>query len=162
MNIITTIKETFADGPGIRYSIYTTGCNHHCKGCHNPETWDVTKGTPYQKMLPEIIKDIKANPLITGITFSGGDPFLFPYDLYCMLLELKKEFPEKNIWLYTGYTLKELKDLAFNGEPFILLALGLIDTLVDGPFIEELKIDGEFRGSSNQCFIENPLTKLNI
>ena len=50
MNIITTIKETFADGPGIRYSIYTAGCNHHCNGCHNPETWDATKGTPYQKM----------------------------------------------------------------------------------------------------------------
>lgn len=162
MNIVSTIKETFADGPGIRYSIYTAGCIHHCKGCHNPQTWDPNIGVPYTEKLDEIIEDIKKNPMLSGITISGGDPFLYPKDLYNLLLVLKTHFPDKNIWVFTGYTLEELAERAEQGKNFILLALGLIDTLVDGPFIESLKIEGEFRGSSNQRFIENPLKQLGV
>lgn len=156
MNIFTTIKETFADGLGIRYSIYVSGCNHHCKNCHNPQTWDSTKGIPMEKKLNEIISEIKQNPMLTGITISGGDPFINPEDLFYLIYELKYQFKEKNIWIYTGYTIEELKQLNDAGNIFIKKILLLTDVLIDGRYDETKKIDGQFYGSSNQRLIKSP------
>lgn len=157
MNIIGTIKETFADGPGIRYSIYCAGCKHACKGCHNPQSWDFNQGTPIEKALPIIIEEIKKNPMLTGITISGGDPFYSTNGLLLLLKTFKTLFPDKDIWVYTGFTLEQLGKIK---EPIVQECLALIDTLVDGKFIEALKDTTDFKGSTNQRIIKNPLKAL--
>lgn len=156
MNILSTISETFADGPGIRYAIYTAGCTHYCKGCHNPESWCFDQGEPLEKELPRIIDEIKSNPMLTGITISGGDPLELPNSLLILLIALKEHFPDKDIWVFTGYTLEELANKINEGDKNILLCLKLIDTLVDGRFEIDLKEEITFRGSSNQRFIKSP------
>lgn len=157
MNIIGTIKETFADGPGIRYAIYCAGCRHACKGCHNPQSWDFNQGASLDKALPIIIKEIKANPMLTGITISGGDPFYSREGLLLLLKTLKKEFPDKDVWVYTGFTLEQLDALH---EQQTYDCLELIDVLVDGKYIEALRDTTNFKGSTNQRIIENPIKKL--
>lgn len=149
MNILATIPETYADGPGIRYAIYIAGCTHKCDGCHNPESWDFDSGTPYTEMIEEIVKQIRSNPMLTGITFSGGDPMEHPIDMLAMLSILKAEFPDKDIWVYTGYLIEEL--IARGKET--VECLELIGTLVDGKYDKTLKEDTNFRGSSNQRLI---------
>lgn len=150
MNYLEIIPETIVDGDGIRTSIYVSGCNHHCKGCHNPESWDFNSGKPLTKeVIDNVIKHIKENPLIEGVTFSGGDPLEIGNAKD--LLEILKRFNMENInvWVYTGYILEELLLMDTQRE-----CLKYIDFLVDGPFIEKEK-DPElvFRGSKNQRII---------
>lgn len=160
MNIISTIAETFADGPGIRYAIYVAGCTHKCKGCHNPESWKFEQGTPIEIALPIILKEIASNPMLTGITISGGDPLESSSSLLTLLKALKENFPDKDLWVFTGYTLEELAYKINEGEKDILSCLELIDTLVDGRFDISLKEDITFRGSSNQRFIHSPSSSI--
>ena len=137
-------QESIVDGEGVRFVVFTQGCPHHCKGCHNPQYHDFNGGTEYDTS--DIIKMIAENPLITGITLSGGEPFC--QSEAC--LEIAREAHSRNlsVWCYTGYEFYELI-----GNPL----LKEIDVLVDGKFIESLKsLSLRFRGSSNQRIINVP------
>ena len=149
LRILGTYKETVVDGEGLRYSIYFAGCTHACKGCHNKESWCPDNGTLItEEYLDKIINEINSNPLLDGITLSGGDPLYNPEEM----LEVIKYLKEKtgmNIWLYTGYTIEELRK-----DNKRMAVLEYIDTLVDGKFVQELYDPLlKFRGSSNQRII---------
>lgn len=139
--------ESIVDGPGLRNTIFVSGCEHHCKGCHNPETWDVNYGQEFTKDLQnEFINKCKNNFLLKGITISGGDPlYIYKKEVLDFLDTFKRELPQLSVWLYTGYvmtidTLKELEDK--------------VDVVVDGEFeLENRDITLNYRGSPNQRII---------
>ena len=157
LHLLSTYPETIVDGEGIRYSIYLAGCSHHCVGCHNPESWNPRAGELLtEERIQSIIREIKANPLLDGVTFSGGDPFYQVEEC----IEIAKYIKSKkmNIWCYTGFTYETLIKLAKDNNKIIEF-LKLIDVLVDGPFILEKKsLDCVFRGSTNQRIIDVPKT----
>lgn len=144
IRIAGIISESFVDGAGIRYAIFMQGCLRNCKGCHNPATHDLNGG----KILDtdEIISAIKKNPLLTGITLSGGEPFLQiapALEIACAAKNLNL-----NVWCYTGYRFENIPAEASE-------LLKNIDVLVDGEYIEELRdLELNFRGSSNQRIID--------
>ena len=147
MRIAGIIKQSVVDGDGLRYVIFVQGCPHHCKGCHNPETWDYDKG--FEKPISEILAEIIEDPLLDGVTFSGGEPFIHAEEL----IEIGKFCKEHNlnVWCYTGYTYKELlnTDHVKNAKEL----LKYIDVLVDGKYVESKKCIDNFKGSSNQNII---------
>lgn len=149
--------DDLLNGKGLRVVLWVSGCAHHCKGCHNPITWDPNDGLEFDESAKQEIFNELSNDYIAGITFSGGDP-LYPDnapEVLNLASEIKELFPSKNIWLYTGYTLEEI--LEHN------LDISDIDVLVDGRFIERLKDDKlQWVGSSNQRIIDVPKSlKLN-
>lgn len=145
ISVIKIVESTSVDGPGLRTTVYCAGCGHHCKGCHNPQSWDINYGTMVQ------VEDVANRLLATDedITFSGGDP-MFQMEAFAELASIIKAKSNKNIWCYTGYTFEQLLR---NNKSLELLKN--IDVLVDGRFIEEQK-DKEilFRGSRNQRLID--------
>lgn len=163
MNYAEIKKCDIANGEGVRVSLFVSGCTHRCKGCFNPETWDFRYGKPFTKEVQgEILESLKPD-YIAGLTLLGGEPFepVNQKELLPFLKEVKKCFPEKSIWCYTGYTLE--KDLqSENGRANCACTrelLKLIDVLVDGEFVEEQKdISLVFRGSANQRLIMLPET----
>ncbi len=138
--------ESIVDGPGLRYAIFTQGCPHGCKGCHNPESHDFSGG--YTQCVHEIYEAVLQNPLLSGVTFSGGEPF-------CQaraLLPLAQALQLKNIpiLIYTGYTLEQLQHMGKDNADIAKL-LHHAHMLIDGPFMQKLyDPDLLFRGSSNQ------------
>ena len=150
LKLLRTFKETIVDGVGLRYSIYFSGCSHACPGCHNEYSWNPNNGTELTyKILNEIANEINQNELLDGITISGGDPLFNPKDMLKVLKFLKKK-TKKNIWMYTGYTLEEIKK-----DDLRKKCLKYVDVLVDGRFIKELYDPNiKFRGSSNQRIIK--------
>ena len=158
MNYGNIKKYDIADGPGVRVSLFVSGCRHHCKGCFNPETWDFAHGEPYtEKTEKEILEALKPG-YIAGFTVLGGEPFEpeNQEELVRLLKEIKENYPKKNIWCYTGYTYD--KDLLEGGKVYTQFTeemLSYIDTLVDGQFIESQKdITLKFRGSANQRILD--------
>lgn len=149
LRIAGTVNDSIVDGPGFRFTIFTQGCPHRCKGCHNPHTHDFNGGEI--KDTQEILEKIFSNPLLDGVTFSGGDPFCQAKPL----VEIAKAVKEKglNVITYTGYTIEELLAGATeeNGWRELLEAT---DYLVDGRFVlEKRSLALHFRGSSNQRII---------
>ena len=148
MNYAEIKKIDIANGPGVRVSLFVSGCRNHCKGCFNPETWDFDYGRPFTRETEdEIIKALRPS-WIQGLSILGGEPteeenaaVLIPF-----LKRVRAVLPDKDIWLYSGYTYEALRDKEI---------LTLVDVLVDGPFLLELKDAGlAFRGSRNQRIID--------
>ncbi len=148
LNIAGFNKNSITDGPGFRFVIFAQGCVHNCKGCHNPETHAFGVGENYTAA--EIIAMIRKNPMIKGVTLSGGDPFCQPKEFAVLSAELKKLGYE--ICAFTGYMYEALvKDT--DDDKYKLLQQ--VDILIDGPFIEsEKSLDLKFKGSRNQRTID--------
>ena len=158
MNYATIKNYDMADGPGVRVSLFVSGCRHHCKGCFNAETWDFHFGQPYTKETQAEILDYLKPDYIQGFTLLGGEPFEpeNQVELVHLLREIRQTYPKKDIWCYTGYLYDV--DLIKGGKVFTDVTqemLSYIDVLVDGEFIEaEKDLSLEFRGSRNQRIID--------
>ena len=159
MNYALIRKNDIANGIGVRVSLFVSGCRHHCKGCFNPDTWNFNFGREFTSETEDEIIEALRPSYIEGLSLLGGEPFEPENQkvLVKLLKRVKQELPEKNIWCYTGYLLEELKgekdSRAFTDTTLEMLSM--IDTLVDGEFVEELKdISFQFRGSSNQRIIK--------
>ncbi len=163
MNYGEIKKTDVANGPGVRVSLFVSGCTHHCKGCFNSETWDFSYGQEFTADIQEELLELLRPEHIAGLTILGGEPFepsnqrgLLPF-----LRKVKERYPKKSIWCYTGYLLE--RDL-WNESSARCGAtdemLSLIDVLVDGEFIQEQKnIALKFRGSENQRLIDVPQSR---
>lgn len=151
-------KCDIADGPGVRVSLFVSGCTHHCKGCFNPQTWGFTFGREYDITTErEILKALEPD-YIEGLTLLGGEPMepVNQRELLTLVKKVKKLYPQKNVWCYTGYVLEtELLSASRARCECTDELLSYIDVLVDGEFVEDLKnISLRFRGSSNQRLID--------
>ena len=148
-----------ANGEGVRVTLFVSGCTNRCKNCFQPQTWDFAYGQPFTADTEQKLLEMLEPSYIRGLTVLGGEPFEPENQktLVSLLKRIRQEMPTKNIWCYSGYTFEELigkqKSRAFTDTTLDMLSL--IDTLVDGEFIEELKdISLKFRGSSNQRIID--------
>lgn len=148
MNYHNITKDDMLNGDGLRVVLWVSGCNHHCKNCHNIITWDAKDGLPFDKSAEQELFEQLQQQYISGITLSGGDP-LFPdnrKEITALTDKIKKYFPQKTIWCYTGYLWEEVKQLE---------VMKNIDVLVDGKFVEELADPQlHWKGSSNQRVID--------
>ncbi len=158
MNYATIKKVDVANGPGVRVSLFVSGCTHHCKGCFNPETWDFAYGEPFtSEVEDEVLEALQPN-YIKGLTILGGEPFepanqlaLLPF-----IRRYRELFPQKSLWCYSGYNF-ETDMLTGNLGPWEVTQemLSYIDVLVDGEFVMAKKdLNLRFRGSSNQRIID--------
>ena len=143
------VGDSIVDGPGIRTTVFSQGCPHHCDGCHNPDTWDFGCGTPMDE--ETILQIVRSNPLCRGVTFSGGEPFAQSEGFARLAALLKAEGYE--VASYSGYTFEEL----LTGSPEQKKLLESIDILIDGPFLlAEKSLELVFRGSRNQRILDVP------
>ena len=141
------VGDSIVDGPGIRTTIFSQGCPHHCKGCHNPETWAFGCGTPMEE--ETVARIVTENPLCRGVTFSGGEPFAQAEGFAKLARLLKAKGYE--VASYTGYTFEQL----LSGSDAQKELLETIDVLIDGPFLLEQKsLEVPFRGSRNQRILD--------
>ena len=148
LRISGLVNDSIVDGPGMRFTIFTQGCPHRCPGCHNPDTHDFGGGTPV--VLRDILADIRRNPLLRGVTFSGGEPFCQSEALIPLAAALKSL--GYHLMAYTGYV---WEDLARDSAAARLLPF--LDMLVDGPFVAARRsLELRFRGSSNQRILDVP------
>lgn len=153
IRIAGTINDSVVDGDGYRFTVFTQGCPHHCPGCHNPKTWPEDGG--YWADTEEILRTVRANPLLEGVTFSGGEPFRQPVPLTHLAREAR--VLGLDVWCYTGYTLEALSAMR---DPDVDALLGELDVLVDGPFVlAERDLTLRFRGSRNQRVIDMKATR---
>ena len=141
-------KDDMLNGDGLRAVLWVAGCTHKCKGCHNPVTWDIEGGIPFDDAAKEELFEAIKPDYISGVTFSGGDP-LHPanhVEVAVLAKEIKETFPNKTIWLYTGFCWDEIKPLD---------VVKYCDVIVDGPFVQE-EFDGKlhWKGSRNQRVID--------
>ena len=151
-------KNDIANGLGVRVSLFVSGCRHCCKNCFNSDTWSFSYGKPFTEATVEEILKALEPAFVSGFSLLGGEPFEpeNQEELLKLLCRIKKEYPNKDIWCYTGFLLdEELLGNSRANTPYTKEMLSYIDVLVDGRFIEELKdISLKFRGSSNQRVID--------
>lgn len=148
MNYASINKADVANGPGVRVSLFVSGCRHHCPGCFNQIAWDFGYGTEFTKNTMDEIMEAISHDYISGITVLGGEPFepenLSTVKTLCQ--EIKERYPDKSIWVYTGLQYEDVEEAS---------AMKYIDVLVDGPFVQSLKdLTLSFRGSKNQRIID--------
>ncbi|MGN1227827.1 MAG: anaerobic ribonucleoside-triphosphate reductase activating protein [Christensenellales bacterium] len=141
-------NDSITDGPGLRFVVFTQGCPHNCKGCHNPQTHSLNGGTEID--CEELLKMIDNNPLLSGVTISGGEPILQAKALIPFADAVKQR--KLNLALYTGFTYEQLME---KNDSDILQLLKYVDVIIDGKFeIEKKSFDLKFKGSSNQRIID--------
>jgi len=141
------VDDSIVDGPGFRLTIFSQGCHNHCEGCHNPDTWDFDGGTVMEE--EQIVQMARANPLVKGVTFSGGEPFDQASGFTKLARLLKKEGYE--VASYSGYTFEQLMSGTDEQRELMMS----IDVLIDGPFILSLRnLSLVYRGSSNQRILD--------
>ncbi len=161
MNVATIKVNDIANGSGVRVSLFVSGCTHRCKGCFNAEAWDFNYGEPYTKETEAYILSALDHSYVDGLSLLGGEPMEPAHQrvLLPLLREVKARFPHKTVWCYTGYLL-DSELLAEDGRAHTEVTdevVRLLDVVVDGKFVEELKdIRLRFRGSSNQRLIDVP------
>lgn len=151
MNYHNITHDDMLNGEGLRVVLWVAGCSHNCEGCQNPETWDPNGGIPFDDAAKEELFYYLSKPYTAGITFSGGDPFNHNnYETVESLIdEIREKFPDKNIWVYTGFTYDEIKS-----HPDLIRITDKIDVLIDGPFIKsKADVKYEWAGSTNQHII---------
>lgn len=145
MQIAKIKYPDIANGPGVRVSLFLQGCHHRCPGCFNQETWDPEDGRPFNSVDERYIEDLLSKWYVSGISILGGEPLEQHYELMKFLQRLKHNFPDKTVWLWTGFKYDNVKDSS---------VFNYVDVVVDGRFVEELKdISLKYRGSSNQRVI---------
>ncbi|MCQ2237461.1 MAG: anaerobic ribonucleoside-triphosphate reductase activating protein [Bacteroidales bacterium] len=146
IHVLNIVESTAVDGPGLRNSVYCSGCVNRCPGCHNPQSWDLAAGQP---MLVEDVAQKLLSDDMCNVTFSGGDPMYQP-EAFAELARIIKSRSNKNIWCYSGYTFEEIIQ-----DPAKKKLLVNVDVLVDGRYVEALRdTDLLFRGSSNQRILD--------
>ena len=160
MNYAAIKNCDIANGPGVRVSLFVSGCRHHCRDCFNPETWDFAYGEPFDGAVIDKILAMLAPGYIRGLTLLGGEPFEPENQgpIVELLRQVKAKFPEKSVWAFSGYLFDRDILPGKLGDPAITREyLGYLDVLVDGPFVEAKKdLALRFRGSSNQRLIDVP------
>lgn len=147
MNYHNITKDDMLNGDGLRVVLWVSGCDHHCKGCQNPITWNPKDGLPFDDNAKQEIFDQLEKPYISGITFSGGDPLYIDNraTITEFAKEIKQKYSNKDIWLYTGYEYEDVCDLEI---------MKYIDVIVEGKFVEDLKdVKYHWAGSTNQRII---------
>lgn len=155
IRIAGIVRESIVDGPGIRFTIFSQGCPHACEGCHNPETHDFNGG--YDCSIEKILNEIDKNPLLSGVTFSGGEPMCQPERFLILAKEIKKR--GLNIVIFSGYTFEKLQLMSETNSAIGDL-LSLTDYLIDGEFeLAKKDLSLKFRGSTNQRLINMNLTR---
>lgn len=163
MNYSGVKPYSIENGIGVRVSLFVSGCRNHCKGCFQPETWDFAYGKAFTKEAEDEILEMLKPDYIQGITLLGGDPFEEENQeaLMPLLRRIKEQYPKKDIWAYTGYILE--RDFVPGGRkhtPWTEEMMGMMDVLVDGPFVLEKKnLSLKFRGSENQRVIDMNATR---
>lgn len=157
MNYAAIKKHDIANGPGVRVSLFVSGCTHHCDGCFNPETWDFHYGSPYTQETEEELLEALAPDYIRGLSLLGGEP-MEPENqpvLLELVRQVKQAYPEKNIWCFSGYLYDDLAAGKIGDGAVTRALLSLVDVLVDGEFIlARKKLQLRFRGSENQRLID--------
>ena len=162
MNYHKIEKTSIANGNGVRVVLWVSGCSLHCKGCHNPQTWSLESGKLFNEDAKNELFDALSKPWIQGITFSGGHPLEYENlpCVYDLIKEVRMEYPNKDIWLYTGYTLSAndfdtTADICWDNSLLANSILAMCDVVVDGPYIEDQKdLTLKWRGSKNQIVID--------
>ena len=150
MNYLQIEKTSVANGPGVRVVLWVSGCKVRCKGCQNPESWDFFAGKLFDEDAKQELFDALDKQYIRGITISGGNPLDQAGEIFYLICEIKRKFPTKDIWLYSGYTYEDLRQSREKMKVVVS-----VDVLVDGPYIEEQRdITLKFRGSKNQRLID--------
>ena len=141
-------KEDISNGPGIRVSLFVQGCNRHCDGCFNSETWDYDKGQIFNQSIQELFLDLGKEKKITGFSILGGEPLDQDKRMLELIKKIKERYPDKTIWMWTGHTYEDLTDKQME-------IVKLIDVLIDGPFVISQRCPSKrFRGSINQRIID--------
>lgn len=150
LRIAGIVRESIVDGPGIRFVVFCQGCPHNCPGCHNAVTHDFNGG--FQCDIDKIVAAIDENPLLSGVTFSGGEPACQPAGFNALAAKLKER--GLNIYMYSGYTFEQLSEMAKSDSDMEGL-LNKIDVLIDGRYEDSLRdLTLQFRGSSNQRVLD--------
>ena len=161
MNYATIKNCDIANGPGVRVSLFVSGCTHHCKGCFNEVAWDFDYGQPFTSETIQTILDMMKPGYIKGLTLLGGEPFE-PQNqgpIVELLRQVKKTYPDKSIWAFSGYLFEKITSRTLGDWTVTREFLSSLDVLVDGPFVEEKKnLALRFRGSENQRLIDVPAT----
>lgn len=162
MNYMQIDKTSISNGLGVRTVLWCAGCNIKCKNCFNPETWDFNAGKMFDDKAKQYLFEQLNKPYIKGLTLSGGHPLAYENlpDVYDVVKEVKEKFPQKDIWLYTGYALAITDfdtsiDCGFDNAAIRNYILAMCDVVVDGPYIDEQRdVTLAFRGSKNQRIID--------